>query len=75
MWAPLYTCHVVAKLILIFTLISPDTFGCSEEVVTIAAMLQVHHAFNQSIRQKVALVSSLVATCSVISRGVDAGES
>ena len=34
-----------------------DTFGCSEEAVTIAAMLQVHHVFNQSSRQKAAAVS------------------
>ena len=36
-----------------------DTFGCSEEVVTIAAMLQVHHVFNQSTRQKATAVSQI----------------
>ncbi|CAI8014753.1 Probable ATP-dependent RNA helicase DHX35 [Geodia barretti] len=33
-------------------LLTSDTFGCSDEAVTITAMLQVHHVFNQTSRQK-----------------------
>lgn len=33
-------------------LIVKDTFGCSEEILTITAMLQVNQSFHQPTRQK-----------------------
>ena len=41
----------------VFFSFKPDTFGCSEEVLTIAAMLQVQHIFLQPSRQRVSVVS------------------
>ena len=52
-----YSVIIVASHVTVVCLL--DTFGCSEEVVTIAAMLQVHHVFNQSTRQKAAAVSQI----------------
>ena len=36
-----------------------DTFGCSEEALTVAAMLQVQHVFTQPSRAKAAAVNNL----------------
>jgi ATP-dependent RNA helicase DDX35 len=44
-------------------LLTSDTFGCSEEAVIVAAMLQVHHIFNQPTRQKAAAESARRKFC------------
>ena len=53
-----------------------DTFGCSEEALTVAAMLQVQHVFTQPSRAKAAAVSNYTefsqlhtCTCSMTSVG------
>ena len=40
-----------------------DTFGCSEEALTVAAMLQVQHVFTQPSRAKAAAVSNYNEFC------------
>lgn len=41
-----------------------DTFGCSEEILTVAAMLQVQNVFLQPSKQKATAVSSSCFPCS-----------